>query len=148
MEVAAWREREAQARDVPRGRVLKDDALIDIAVCGAAQRRGARPPALDPDRLRALARRRRHSRGGRARRSSVTRRACRCPSAPRAAAPATGATVELLKVLLKAVAEEEGVAAEDIATVDDLEAIAETTRPTCPPLHGWRRDCSATRRWR
>ncbi len=31
MELAAWRERLAQAQDVPRGRILRDEALYDIA---------------------------------------------------------------------------------------------------------------------
>ena len=52
---------------------------------------------------------------------------------------AAGATVELLKVLLKAVAEGEGVAPKIIATVEDLEAIAESDHADVAPLHGWRR---------
>ena len=52
---------------------------------------------------------------------------------------AAGAVVELLKVLLKAVAEQEGVAPKIIATVEELEAIAEDDRADVPSLHGWRR---------
>ena len=81
MEVAAWREREAQARDVPRGRVLKDEAVIDVCRLGPAQRRGARPAAHDPERLRALAHRGRDPRGGRARARARSRRPSRCRSA-------------------------------------------------------------------
>jgi ribonuclease D len=50
------------------------------------------------------------------------------------------AVVELLKVLLKAVAENEGVAPKIIATVDDLEAIAEDDAAEVPSLRGWRRE--------
>ena len=50
-----------------------------------------------------------------------------------------GATVELLKVLLRQVSEESGVAGKLIATVDDLEAIAADDKADVPALTGWRR---------
>ncbi len=53
MEVAAWREREAQSRNVPRGRVLKDEAVIDVA-SRPPQRRGSGAPADHPGGVRAV----------------------------------------------------------------------------------------------
>ncbi|HZH52576.1 MAG TPA: ribonuclease D [Microvirga sp.] len=137
MEVAAWREREAQNRDVPRGRILKDDALIDIAVSA--------PRSIEAlGRLRSIPNGFERSRTGADIIDAVERGLARDPatvpmperSRGRGAA---GATVELLKVLLKAVAEGEGVAPKIIATVDDLEAIAEDDMADVAPLHGWRR---------
>ena len=55
IEVAAWREREAQTRDVPRSRVLKDDVIGDIAMQAPTTHRAAGLPALAAERLRALA---------------------------------------------------------------------------------------------
>jgi ribonuclease D len=52
--------------------------------------------------------------------------------------PAAGAVVELLKVLLKARAEERGVASKLIATVSDLEQIAQDDDADNPALSGWR----------
>lgn len=137
MELAAWREREAQHRDVPRQRVLKDDALMDIvqraprSVEALAELRSVpngfersrsggevlaaieRGLALDPKTLPRLERER--GRGG------------------------NGAVLDLLKVLLKAVAEAERVAPKIIATSDDLEAIASDDEADVPALQGWRR---------
>ena len=137
MEVAAWREREAQSRDVPRGRILKDDALIDVAVSA--------PRSVEAlGRLRTIPNGFERSRTGADILEAVERGLARDPatvpmperSRGRGAA---GATVELLKVLLKAVAEGEGVAPKIIATVEDLEAIAESDQADVAPLHGWRR---------
>lgn len=138
IELAAWREREAQHRDVPRQRVLKDDALMDIvqraprSVEALAELRSVpngfersrsggevlaaieRGLALDPKTLPRLERER--GRGG------------------------NGAVLDLLKVLLKAVAEAERVAPKIIASSDDLEAIASDDEADVPALQGWRRE--------
>jgi len=137
MEVAAWREREAQARDVPRGRILKDDALIDIATSA--------PRSVEAlGRLRSIPNGFERSRTGADILEAVERGIARDPasiSMPERSRGRgnTGAVVDLLKVLLKAVAEQEGVAPKIVATVEELEAIAESDNADVPSLHGWRR---------
>lgn len=137
MEIAAWREREAQSRDVPRGRILKDDALIDIAVSA--------PRSVEAlGRLRSIPNGFERSRTGSEILSAVERGLSRDPASIPALERSrgrgnTGATIELLKVLLKAVAEEEGVAPKILATVEELEAIAENDAADVPSLSGWRR---------
>ena len=137
MEVAAWREGEAQARNVPRGRVLKDEAVIDIA--------SAAPRSADAlGRLRTIPAGFERSRTGTDILAAVERGLSRdtgdirLPERLRRSG-GNGAIVELLKVLLKAVCEAEGVAPKIIATVDDLEAIADDDAAEVPALDGWRR---------
>ncbi|TXM92595.1 ribonuclease D, partial [Methylobacterium sp. WL122] len=62
------------------------------------------------------------------------------PERGRGRSGGNGALVELLKVLLKAVCETEGVAPKIIATVDDLEAVADDDDADVPLLQGWRRE--------
>jgi len=138
MDIAAWREHEAQTRDVPRSRVLKDDALIEIAL--AAPRT---PEALA--NLRAFPRGMERSRSGAEILAAIEHGLARDPKTlpkierGRHGAPGSPATVELLKVLLRQVSEQSGVAAKMIATVDELEAIAADDRAEVPALQGWRR---------
>ncbi|HET9617565.1 MAG TPA: ribonuclease D [Pseudolabrys sp.] len=138
IEVAAWREREAQTRDVPRSRVLKDEVLGDIAVQA--------PTSIEKlGHLRSLPRGFERSRWGEQIVEAVKRGVERDPkSLPRMErfrpAPNGGATVELLKVLLRMTAEKNAVAAKVIATVDDLERIAADDAADVPALKGWRRE--------
>ena len=137
MEVASWREREAQTRDVPRGRVLKDEAVIDVAVSA--------PRSVDAlARLRTIPKGFERSRTGADILAAVERGIDRDPATIAVSSRSrgrggNGATVELLKVLLRAVAENERVAPKVIASVDDLEAIAEDDAAPVPALSGWRR---------
>jgi ribonuclease D len=138
--VAAWRERTAQLRDQPRGRILKDEAIDEIATQAPTDADGL-------DRLRSVPKGFSGSRFGPDLVASI-REALRDPEAyapviersRQPASPAAGAVVELLKVLLKARAEEAGVASKLIATVSDLEQIANDDGADIAALKGWRRE--------
>ena len=136
-EVAAWREHEAHERDVPRNRILKDDAIYEIA-------------AQQPTSTQALAALRTIPRGFERSRTaeeilSAVKRAMaipkdKLPVVPkgRAAPDGSAAAVDLLKVLLKLVSEANGVAAKVIATMEDLEKIAASDDADVDALKGWR----------
>jgi ribonuclease D len=136
--LAAWREREAQARDVPRSRILKDDALLEIAA--------SRPTTVEE--LNASRLLQREGRKGPAAEAilAALREAEEMPPEARPDVeerpqprPGAAALVELLKVLLKAKSDETGVAQRLIASAVDLEALAADDAPDVPALHGWRR---------
>jgi len=137
MEVAAWREREAQTRDVPRGRVLKDETIADIAIQA--------PTTIERlAGLRSLPKGFERSKWGQsildAVKSGLARDLKSLPRIERSrSAPNGQATVELLKVLLRMTSERQGVAAKVIATVDDLDRIAADDNADVPALKGWRR---------
>ncbi|HYA72255.1 MAG TPA: ribonuclease D [Roseiarcus sp.] len=138
MDLAAWRESEAQARDVPRSRVLKDDVLVEVALAAPRSQEALA-------NLRAFPRGMERSRAGEEILAAVERGLARDPkSLPRIErerrnGAGSAATVELLKVLLRQVSDESGVAGKMIATVDDLEAIAGDDKADVPALRGWRR---------
>ena len=138
IEVAAWREREAQTRDVPRSRVLKDEVIGDIAVQAPTTTEKLK-------NLRSLPKGFERSRWGEAIVAAVKRGLARDPKTlphyARAQPVTNGAAVvELLKVLLRMVSERHHVAAKVIATVDDLERIAGDDEADVPALSGWRRE--------
>ena len=138
--VAAWRERTAQQRDQPRGRILKDDAIDELAAqaptdAAALDRlrgvpKGFSGSKFGPDLLAAI-------------REALKDPEAYAPKIDRERGPqnaAAGAVVELLKVLLKARSEDAGVASKLIATVSDLEKIANDDNADVGALTGWRKD--------
>jgi ribonuclease D len=136
-EVAQWREREAQSRDLPRGRVLRDEALIEIS---------DHPPRSIED----LARIRAVSRGfadgvlGKGLLAAVAAAlALESSALPKVAfdrplPKGIGPMVELLKVLLKMKCDEHDVAQKLVASTADLEQIAAYDAADVPALRGWR----------
>lgn len=136
--LAEWRERKAQATDQPRSRVFKDDALFDLAM--------QRPLTAEAfDKLRAVPR-------GFGRSSAAAEiiellkavealQKADLPALPeryRGPSP-KGAVGDLIRVLLKSVAEQHGVAARILATSDDIDALVLDDEADVPALKGWRR---------
>jgi ribonuclease D len=138
-ELAAWREITAQARDVPRSRIMRDDMLLDIA---------ARAPQDEAD----LARTRSVGRSGLPQQVvrevlAAIESARKMPEkdypvmAPRDELPrGMGPLVDMLKLLLKMVCDKEDVAQKLVANSADLELIAADDNADVPALQGWRRD--------
>ena len=137
--VAEWRERTARENDVPRGRVIRDDAIYEIC---------AQPPEnmKQLSELRGISRSFDRNRYGtgllQAVAAAVDLPKEQLPKMPRSkhAPEGSGAATEMLKVLLKLVVEQNGVAAKVIATVDELEKIAADDNADVPALKGWRRE--------
>lgn len=136
--VAEWRETVAQETDKPRGRILKDDAIQEIA-----QQKPRSGEAIE--RLRAVPTGFSRSRHGQSLVATINA-ALEDPEkyAPEVErqepmGPPPGALTELLKVLLKQVADEADVAPRLIANASDVERIAREPNPDVMALKGWRR---------
>ena len=137
-QLAAWREQRAQDSDQPRSRVLKDEVLFDLAM--------QRP--LTPD---AFERSRSVPRGfGRSAAAAEIMTLLKDVEAiPKGELPTLperyrgpspkGAVGDLVRVLLKSVAEQNGVAARIIATSDEIDALVLDDQAEVPALKGWRR---------
>ncbi len=137
--LATWRERLAQERDVPRGRIIKDDALLEIAT--------AQPKtAEEMGRLRLVQREARKPEVTAAILAAVEEgKACPEQDRPRLPPPpkrreGSGAIADLLKVYLKARADEIGVASRLIAPSAEIEALAGEDTEDLQVLKGWRRE--------
>ena len=138
--LAAWREREAQARDIPRGRVLKDEALTEIA---------AHPPESGEalERIRAVPKGFANSKLGKGLMEAIA--VGQTAEPPEGAASdnrerrrrePSPAVVDLLKTLLRLRAEKAGVAPRLIANADDIERLAANEDDGVAALSGWRND--------
>ncbi len=136
-EVAAWRELEAQGRDIPKNRILRDEALLDIA--------GTKPRDTDSlKKIRGVSDGFAEGKMGRGL-LEIIDKAMEIPSdelprLPRKQriADGVGPLTDLLKVLLKSQSEKHLIASRIVATSDELEKLASQDDPDIPAMSGWR----------
>ena len=138
MHLAAWRESEAQSRNIPRNRVIRDETLIDLA--------GTNPKERDAfDNIRNFP-------GGKDGKlvTPIQEILMKVAALPTSSLPLAekrtptkkppAAVMELLRVMLKHVTDKHGIAPRLIASTDDLEALASDDHAPIRALSGWRRE--------
>ena len=135
--LAEWRESEAQRRDVPRNRVLRDDALMEIAAA-----RPTTPEGLTSGRM---SRRENFSHSAAKGMLDALANAAKGekidpPKPPQKPDAVQSALADLLRTLLRANAAKAGVAERLVASSADLDAIAIRDDADVPAMRGWRRD--------
>jgi ribonuclease D len=140
MSIAAWREREAQSRNVPRGRVLKDEALAEIAI-----QMPQKPE--DINQLRLVSKGTANSNMGAAILKAVADGLARdSKNIPDFKgrnddmSAAAQAAAEVLKLALKVACENEGIAPKLLASAAEIDAIAIDDNAKVPLMEGWRRE--------
>ena len=139
--LAAWRERKAQSRDLPRNRIVRDDLLLELAAQKPRDQEGLRKLDrinLDKESMREVV--------------AVIEEVFAIPEPqlphlpePKPPIKGLGPTVDLLRVLLKQCADESDVAQRLIANAADLETLAQDDNADIPALHGWRRELFGNR---
>jgi ribonuclease D len=138
-EIAAWREHEAQRKNLPRAWIMRDETLADMASQAPTtpdqfkKIRGITPDFADGEKGEALI--------------GLIKKALESdkstwpkPEARKIIPPDARATAEILKMLLRIQSAEYGVAAKLIAGTDDLDIIAMENAPDIPAMKGWRHD--------
>jgi ribonuclease D len=137
--LAAWREREAQRVNIPRQRLVKDEALLEIAATAPAN-------AEELGRARGISKGFAEGKSGQAMLAvietarALPETALPSPPTPRDTPRPSGALVSLLKVLLAAKCEQHHVAPKLVANSEDIDRMAAEDRPDIPAMHGWRFD--------
>jgi ribonuclease D len=138
-ELAAWREQRAQDKNLPRSWIMRDETLADLAAQlpetpeQLKKIRGVSADMAEGNIGKTLL-------GLIAKAASSDKSNWPKPPERRVLSPSATATIDILKMLLKIQAAENGVAAKLIASQDEIEIIATEKSPDVLPLKGWRYD--------
>ena len=135
--IAAWREELAQRKDIPRGRIVRDETLLDMAA-------NAPKSVKDLERIRSFPKGLAHSHQGQEIITIIEKALATDPNTwpdipkPKAPPAWVAPMSDMLRVLLKHYATQENVAGKIIANNADIDAIAQFENARVPAMQGWR----------